>query len=81
MAATGVHATRLLSVLCAPGVETHLVMSKWALTALKYETMLSEADLRPCARQLDGQGSVDPHRLGQCRSRHISSNGRFHARP
>ncbi|KID83647.1 phenylacrylic acid decarboxylase [Metarhizium guizhouense ARSEF 977] len=48
--ATGtVYATRILSILQQLGVETHLVISKWALATMKYETPLSEADIRALA--------------------------------
>ncbi|KAM3488039.1 hypothetical protein MY3957_008656 [Beauveria namnaoensis] len=48
--ATGtVYATRILSILHQQGVETHLVISKWALATMKYETKLSEADIHALA--------------------------------
>lgn len=48
--ATGtVFAIRLLRVLRELGVETHLVISKWALATLKYETSMSEAEIRGLA--------------------------------
>lgn len=48
--ATGTpYAIRLLEVLRELEVETHLVMSKWALATLKYETPLSEAQIRGLA--------------------------------
>ncbi|KAH7354505.1 flavoprotein [Plectosphaerella cucumerina] len=48
--ATGTpYAIRLLEILRTLGVETHLVMSKWALATLKYETPLSEAQVRGLA--------------------------------
>lgn len=48
--ATGTpYAIRLLELLRALDVETHLVMSKWALATLKYETPLSELQIRALA--------------------------------
>jgi len=48
--ATGaIYAIRLLTVLRDLGVETHLIMSKWALATLKYETRLTEAEIRSLA--------------------------------
>lgn len=48
--ATGTpYAIRLLEVLRELKVETHLVMSKWALATLKYETPLSEMEIRGLA--------------------------------
>lgn len=48
--ATGApYAIRLLEILCDLGVETHLVMSKWALATLKYETDLTEQQIRGLA--------------------------------
>ncbi len=48
--ATGApYAIRILTLLRQHGVETHLVISKWALATLKYETSLSEAELRGLA--------------------------------
>lgn len=48
--ATGtVFAVRILSILRGLGVETHLVISKWALATLKYETSLTESDIRGLA--------------------------------
>jgi 4-hydroxy-3-polyprenylbenzoate decarboxylase len=48
--ATGTpYAIRLLEILRDLGVETHLVMSKWALATLKYETPLSESAIRALA--------------------------------
>lgn len=45
--ATGaVYAIRLLEVLRDMGVETHLIMSKWALATLQYETDLTEQHIR-----------------------------------
>ncbi|RYP14188.1 hypothetical protein DL765_006549 [Monosporascus sp. GIB2] len=44
--ATGtVFAIRLLLVLRELGVETHLVMSRWAMATAKYETPLAEAEI------------------------------------
>lgn len=45
----GVYAIRILSILRELGVETHLVISKWALATLKYETPLGEAEVRALA--------------------------------
>ncbi|KAH0422034.1 phenylacrylic acid decarboxylase [Colletotrichum camelliae] len=42
-------AIRLLQILREIGVETHLIMSKWALATLKYETPLSETQIRGLA--------------------------------
>ncbi|KAK1845023.1 phenylacrylic acid decarboxylase [Colletotrichum chrysophilum] len=42
-------AIRLLQILREIGVETHLIMSKWALATLKYETPLSENQIRGLA--------------------------------
>jgi phenylacrylic acid decarboxylase len=51
--ATGtVYAVRLLEVLRELGIETHLIMSKWALTTLKYETDRTEADLHALATRV-----------------------------
>ncbi|KAM0247225.1 hypothetical protein ACHAQJ_009933 [Trichoderma viride] len=48
--ATGtVYAIRLLSILRDLGIETHLIISKWALATLKYETALSELEIRRVA--------------------------------
>jgi 4-hydroxy-3-polyprenylbenzoate decarboxylase len=48
--ATGApYAIRLLEILRDLGVETHLVMSKWALVTLKYETDLTEQQIRGLA--------------------------------
>jgi flavin prenyltransferase len=48
--ATGtVYAVRLLEVLRDLGVETHLIISKWALTTLKYETDKTESDIHELA--------------------------------
>ncbi|KAK0388025.1 hypothetical protein NLU13_4269 [Sarocladium strictum] len=48
--ATGTpYAIRLLEILRDLKIETHLVMSKWALATLKYETHLSEAEIRSLA--------------------------------
>lgn len=48
--ATGApYAIRILTLLRQQGVETHLVVSKWALATLKYETPMSEAELRGLA--------------------------------
>ncbi|KAJ5737875.1 uncharacterized protein N7483_003000 [Penicillium malachiteum] len=45
--ATGtLFAIRLLEILQDLGVETHLVISKWAMATMKYETPTTEADLR-----------------------------------
>lgn len=44
--ATGtIFAVRLLEVLRELGIETHLVMSKWATTTLKYETDRSQSEI------------------------------------
>ncbi|KJX93670.1 hypothetical protein TI39_contig4274g00003 [Zymoseptoria brevis] len=48
--ATGtVYAIRLLETLRQLDIETHLVMSKWALATLKFETPLSAADVASLA--------------------------------
>ncbi|TPX08040.1 uncharacterized protein E0L32_010240 [Thyridium curvatum] len=48
--ATGtVFAIRLLEILRELGVETHVVMSKWALATGKYETPMLDADVRQLA--------------------------------
>jgi 4-hydroxy-3-polyprenylbenzoate decarboxylase len=48
--ATGAtYAIRLLETLKDLGVETHLVMSKWAVATLKYETDSTEQDIRELA--------------------------------
>ena len=48
--ATGaVYAIHILSILRQLRVESHLVISKWALATLKHETMLSEAEIRGMA--------------------------------
>ncbi|EKG09146.1 Flavoprotein [Macrophomina phaseolina MS6] len=45
--ATGaVYAIRILTILRHLGVETHLIISKWALATLKYETAMTEAEIR-----------------------------------
>ncbi|KAI9148854.1 Flavin prenyltransferase PAD1 [Paramyrothecium foliicola] len=48
--ATGtVYAIRLLWILRELNIETHLIMSKWALATLKYETPATEAEIRSLA--------------------------------
>ena len=48
--ATGApYAIRILEILRDQGIETHLVMSKWALATLKYETDLTEQQIRELA--------------------------------
>ncbi|KAH8886569.1 Phenylacrylic acid decarboxylase [Thozetella sp. PMI_491] len=48
--ATGApYAIRMLNVLRHLGVETHLVISKWALATLKYETHWTESEIRGLA--------------------------------
>lgn len=48
--ATGtVYAIRLLWILRELGIETHLIMSKWALATLKYETLVTEEEIRGLA--------------------------------
>ncbi|KAH8703033.1 flavoprotein [Talaromyces proteolyticus] len=48
--ATGTcYAIRLLEVLQSLEIETHLIISKWAIATLKYETKLPEADIRRLA--------------------------------
>ncbi|KAE8377993.1 phenylacrylic acid decarboxylase [Aspergillus bertholletiae] len=42
----GVYAIRMLEQLRAISVETHLIMSKWAMATMKYETLLSEEHVR-----------------------------------
>lgn len=44
--ATGaVLAIRLLQVLQEVGIETHLILSKWAIATLKYETDMTASDV------------------------------------
>lgn len=51
--ATGtVYAVRMLEVLRDLGIETHLIMSKWALTTLKYETDRTEAQIHALATRV-----------------------------
>ena len=51
--ATGtVYAVRMLEVLRELGVETHLIISKWALTTLKYETDRTESDIHKLASRV-----------------------------
>jgi 4-hydroxy-3-polyprenylbenzoate decarboxylase len=51
--ATGtVYAVRMLEVLRELGVETHLIISKWALTTLKYETDQTEANIHKLATRV-----------------------------
>ncbi|PWY88179.1 Phenylacrylic acid decarboxylase [Aspergillus heteromorphus CBS 117.55] len=40
---------RLLKVLRGLGIETHLVLSKWAMATMKYETEVSEREVREMA--------------------------------
>lgn len=48
--ATGApYAIRILSILRELGVQTHLVMSKWAMATMKYETTMTELDIRSLA--------------------------------
>lgn len=48
--ATGApYAIRILDILRELGIQTHLVMSKWAMATMKYETPLSEMDIRSLA--------------------------------
>ncbi|KAI6781169.1 uncharacterized protein J7T54_002525 [Emericellopsis cladophorae] len=48
--ATGtLYAIRILQILRALEVESHLVISKWALATMKYETSLTEAQVRALA--------------------------------
>lgn len=48
--ATGtIYAIRMLEIMRQLGIETHLIISKWALATLKYETNLSEAHIRGLA--------------------------------
>ncbi|KEF63564.1 3-octaprenyl-4-hydroxybenzoate carboxy-lyase UbiX [Exophiala aquamarina CBS 119918] len=48
--ATGtIYAIRMLEIMRQLGIETHLIISKWALATLKYETDLSEAHIRSLA--------------------------------
>jgi 4-hydroxy-3-polyprenylbenzoate decarboxylase len=48
--ATGtIYAIRMLEIMRQLGIETHLIISKWALATLKYETELSEAQIRSLA--------------------------------
>ena len=45
-AAGAIYAIRLLETLRDSGFETHLVVSKWALATLRYETDPTEQDIR-----------------------------------
>lgn len=48
--ATGtIYAIRMLEIMRQLGIETHLIISKWALATLKYETDLSETHIRSLA--------------------------------
>ncbi|KAK5049906.1 phenylacrylic acid decarboxylase [Exophiala bonariae] len=48
--ATGtIYAIRMLEIMRQLGIETHLIISKWALATLKYETNLTEAQIRGLA--------------------------------
>ncbi|UPK92877.1 hypothetical protein LCI18_003812 [Fusarium solani-melongenae] len=48
--ATGaLYAIHILTLLRHLGVETHLIISKWALATLKYETSITEAEMRGLA--------------------------------
>ncbi|KAK7403435.1 phenylacrylic acid decarboxylase [Neonectria punicea] len=48
--ATGaVYAIKILEILRRVGIETHLVISKWALATMKYETNLTEMEIRGLA--------------------------------
>lgn len=48
--ATGtVYAIRILQILHLLSIETHLIISKWALATMKYETSLSETEVRTMA--------------------------------
>ncbi|KAH0250360.1 hypothetical protein KCV00_g36, partial [Aureobasidium melanogenum] len=48
--ATGtLFAIRILQVLKSLGIETHLIMSKWAVATMKYETSTTEAEVRALA--------------------------------
>lgn len=48
--ATGApYAIEILTILRHIGIETHLVISKWALATLKYETSITEAEIRGLA--------------------------------
>ncbi|KAL4938372.1 flavoprotein [Aspergillus oleicola] len=50
--ATGtIYAIHLLTTLRYLGIETHLIISKWALATLKYETSLSESQIRSLAHK------------------------------
>jgi 4-hydroxy-3-polyprenylbenzoate decarboxylase len=51
--ATGtIYAIRLLMVLRNLGIETHLVISKWALATMKYETSMTESDIHRLASRV-----------------------------
>ncbi|KAG6363022.1 hypothetical protein INS49_008117 [Diaporthe citri] len=51
--ATGaVYAARVLTILRDLGIETHLVMSKWATATLKYETTTSASDICKLASEV-----------------------------
>ncbi|RMD42350.1 hypothetical protein DV735_g2805, partial [Chaetothyriales sp. CBS 134920] len=45
----GPYAIQLLSVLRQLGIQTHLVMSKWAMATMKYETPMTESEIRQLA--------------------------------
>ncbi|KAI9727010.1 MAG: phenylacrylic acid decarboxylase [Cirrosporium novae-zelandiae] len=48
--ATGtVYAIRVLQILRKLNVETHLIISKWALATMKYETEMTESEIRSLA--------------------------------
>ena len=51
--ATGtIYAVRLLEILRDLSIETHLIMSKWAHTTLKYETDKTEAEIHSLASRV-----------------------------
>ncbi|EUC42266.1 hypothetical protein COCMIDRAFT_8125 [Bipolaris oryzae ATCC 44560] len=51
--ATGtIYAVRLLEILRDLSIETHLIMSKWAHTTLKYETDRTEAEIHSLASRV-----------------------------
>ena len=55
--ATGaIYGIRLLQMLRASEVETHLVMSKWAIRTLLHETMVTEEDVRRLATKVYPSG-------------------------
>lgn len=57
--ATGaVFGTRLLEVLQGSGVETHLILSKWAMQTIEHETRLSVQQVRDLACVCHAEGNM-----------------------